>query len=90
MVRITPDAKSVSNANLLAMRAGFQHDARLFHIWLPKEIRDDVEGKGGNSIEPWLNDLIDKHKRFGDKDGEGKRVLKDVLRRREDVNKYNL
>jgi hypothetical protein len=90
MVRITPDKKSLGAMKGLQLRANFQHDSRLYHIWLPQEIRDDVEGKGTNSLEPWLVELINKHKRIGDKDGEGKRVLKDVLRRREDVNKYNL
>jgi hypothetical protein len=89
MVRITPDAKSVNAANMMALRAQFQHDARLYHIWLPKEIRNDVEGYGSN-IDPWLVDLIDKYKRIGDKDGEGKRVMKDVIRRREDMKKYNI
>lgn len=87
MVRITPN--SVGAMKGLEMRAKFQQGVRLYHIWLPQEIRDDVEGHG-SKLEPWLVDLIDKHKRIGDKDGEGRKVMDDVIQRRKDINKYNL
>ena len=89
MVRITPDVKSIGAMKGLQMRAMFQQGVRLYHIWLPQEIRDDVEGKGEN-LEPWLLELINKHKGFGDKEGEGRRVMKDVIQRREIAKKYNL
>ncbi len=88
MVRITPDEKSINAANGLSLRARFQIDSKLYHVWLPKEMRDQVEGKG-SSIEPWLVDLIDKHKMLGS-DEHGKKVYKDVLQRKEDIKKYNL
>ena len=87
MVRITPN--SVGAMKGLEMRAKFQQGVRLYHIWLPQEIRDDVEGYGSN-LEPWLVELIDKYKRRGDPTGEGKKVMNDVIQRREDINKYNV
>lgn len=89
MVRIKGRKQSVGAMQMLQMRAGFQHDAILYHIWLPKEIRKDVEGKGSN-IESWLAELINKYKRRGDPTGEGRQVLQDVQQRREDIKKYNL
>ena len=87
MVRITPN--SVGAMKGLEMRKMFQHDVQLYHIWLPKELEDDVSGKGSNRIEPWLVDLIDTHKRKGT-DEHGKKVLKDVRQRNKDIEKYNL
>jgi hypothetical protein len=89
MVRITPDEKSLSAANFLELRARFQNDSTLYHIWLPKELRKEIEGKGSGSIEEWLIDLIDKHKMRGS-DEHGRQVAKDVKRRKEDIEKYNL
>jgi len=89
MVRITGDKQSVNAMQMLQMRARLQHDAILYHIWLPKEIREDVEGKGSN-IEPWLAELINKYKRRGDPTGEGRKILNDVKQRRKDIKKYNL
>lgn len=88
MVRITPNAESVSAANFLEMRARFQTDSKLYHIWLPKEIRKDVEGKGA-SIEPWLVELINKYKQRGS-DEHSKQVYNDVVARKKDMKKYNL
>lgn len=91
MVRIKPDKKSVNAANMLDLRSRFQGGGcKLYHIWLPKEIRKDIEGYGSRNIEPWIVDLIDKYKRIGDKDGEGRKVADNVRQRREDVKKYNL
>ena len=90
MVRITGNKESVGAMQMLQMRARFQQDTNLYHIWLPQEIREDVEGKGGNNIEPWLAELINKYKRKGDSTGEGRKVLQDVMKRREDMKKYNL
>jgi len=90
MVRITPDKASLGAMKGLQLRAEFQQDVRLYHIWLPQEIRDDVEGKGSNSLEPWLVELINKHKRFGDKEGVGKKVMNDVIQRKKDIDRYNV
>jgi len=89
MVKIKPDANSLASMKGLEMRKMFQHDVQLYHIWLPKELEDDVSGKGSNRIEPWLVDLIDTHKRKGT-DEHGKKVLKDVRQRNKDIEKYNL
>lgn len=90
MVRITPDVQSIGAMKGLQMRAMFQQGVKLYHIWLPQEIRDDIEGKGSNSLDSWLVDLIDKYKRRGDPTGEGKKVMNEVKQRKEDAKKYNL
>jgi len=90
MVRIKPDQQSLSASNGLSLRVMVQHDdSALYHIWLPKEIRKDVEGKGDHSIEPWLVDLINTHKQKGS-DDHGRQVAKDIKQRRNDMDKYNL
>lgn len=86
MVRITPDAHSVGSIQGMEMRARFSPESTLYHIWLPKEIRSEVEYNGSNSMEDWLVDLINKHKMRGG-DEYGKKVYKDVLNRREEDKK---
>ena len=90
MVHITPDESSLSVGWGLNMRATMQ-GGKVYHIWLPKGITELVSGKGSGSLEPWLIDLIDKHKQTGGKkvDNVNKR-LEDIRDRRNDVNKYNL
>lgn len=89
MVKITPDSASVGAMKGLTIRANFDPNSTLYHIWLPKEIEDEVDDKGSNSIEPWLVDLIDKHKMKGS-DEQGRQVYNDVLQRMKDIDKYNL
>lgn len=76
MVRITPDQESLGNMKGMQMRAQFTQQT-LYHIWLPKEIREEVEGKGFESIEPWLLELITKHAEKGS-DEYGRDIYKDV------------
>jgi hypothetical protein len=91
MIRIQADSNSVAAMSMLDMRARFQGGTTLYHIWLPKDLRDSVEGKGGKSLEPWLVELINKYKGRGSgSDTEGKRIMKDVIQRRKDINNYNL
>jgi hypothetical protein len=89
MVRITPDEQSLSSASMLDLRARYQSNSKVYHIWLPQEIREDVEGKGSSSMDSWLVELIDKYKSYG-ADDQGKQVYKDVLQRKKDIDKYNL
>lgn len=95
MVKITPDAQSISAMTGMQLRVRFNADSTLYHIWLPKGLDEQVEGKGSNSIEPWLVDLINKHKMKGP-DIHGKQVFKDVVQRgewkgrRKNANKYNI
>ena len=89
MVKITPDVQSINAMNGLEMRVRFQQDSNLYHIWLPKEIEEDVSGKGSQSIESWLVDLIDKHKMKGD-DEYGKQIYREIASRKGDSKKYNL
>lgn len=89
MVRIQADSNSVAAMSMLDMRSRFQAGVKLYHIWLPTQFRESVEGKGGRSLEPWLVELINKYKRRGT-DTEGKRITKEVIDRREDMKKYNL
>lgn len=96
MVKIEPDKESMGAMQMLNIRAMHQQGVKMYHIWLPKDIREIVSGKGSNSIEPWLVDLIDKHKQQGS-DAHGKKIYRDVSdkhkERREmknDTDKYNL
>lgn len=89
MVKITPDKSSISAMNGMEMRVRFNQDSSLYHIWLPKELEDEIEGKGSNSIEPWLVELINKYKMKG-ADSHGREVYKDVKQRKIDAEKYNL
>lgn len=89
MVRITGDEKSLAASQGLNMRARFQENSKVYHIWLPKEIRSEVEGKSSQSIDPWLVDLINNYKQRGS-DEQGKRIFKDVKSRRDNMEKFNL
>jgi len=89
MVRILPDSKSIAAMQGLEMRVRFNPESSLYHIWLPKGIEDEVEGKGSNSIEPWLIDLINQHKQKGS-DEHGRKVLKNVIDRKKNIIKYNI
>ena len=86
MVRMTKDTYEYSG--MMSMRARFQMGT-VYHIWLPVELRDEIEGNGSGSIPGYLIDLINKYKRKGG-DEHGKQVYKDVMQRREDIDKYNL
>lgn len=89
MVKVTPEDAGVTGWGL-SMRAQVQ-GGKVYHIWLPKEVEEMVSGKGSSSLEPWLVDLINKHKQTG-----GKKVdnidqrLKDIRQRRNDAKKFNL
>ena len=96
MIRITPDAHSVGAIQGMEMRARFNPESALYNIWLPNEIREDVENKSSNGMEDWLVELINKHKLRGG-DEHGKKVYRDVVNRREEdkktaitANKFNL
>ena len=89
MVRMSGDENSLGSMQGLQMRAMFQHDCKLYHIWLPKDLRNQLDHKGSNSIEPWLVELINKYKRIGS-DQHGKDVYKEILTRRENIKKCNL
>jgi len=88
MVRITPDKKSLGNMKGLSMRAHFTN-AGLYQIWLPKEVRDEVENKNYHNIDIWLLELIGKHRRPGS-DNHGRKVFNDVKDRLSSVQLYNL
>jgi hypothetical protein len=89
MVRMTPDIQSLMSSKGLEMRAMYQNDCKLYHIWLPQEFREEVEGQGGG-LDPWIVDLIDKYKMRGDGDGHGRKVYKDVLDRKKFRDKFNI
>jgi hypothetical protein len=96
MVRIKLDKESVGAMQGLKMRAMTQQGVKMYHIWLPNDIRELVDGKGSNSIESWLVDLIDKHKQTGS-DDHGKKIYKEVINKHEerekikkDSNRYNI
>lgn len=90
MVRISPDYNSVGAMAGMEMRARFQSDSKLYHIWLPKEAREDIEGKGSGSMEPWLVDLIDENKLKGGGDENSRNVYNNVVQRRKDMGKFNI
>lgn len=89
MVKINPDDSSIAAMQGMSMRVRFNIDSKLYHIWLPKELEDDVNGKGNLSLEPWLVDLINKHKKTGSS-GEGREIFKDVINRKKTADKFNL
>lgn len=86
MVRITPDGQGVGSMQGMEMRVRFNPESTLYHIWLPKEIREDVNYKGSNNMEDWLVDLINKYKQKGG-DDHSRQVYKDVVNRREEDKK---
>ena len=89
MVKISPDENSMAAMSMMELRARVQNNSTLYHIWLPKDLEDEISGKSTDRMEPWLVDLIDKYKvKGGDKHGAD--VVKDVLKRREDMKKFNL
>jgi len=90
MIRITPDENSISNMQCMQMRAKFQSDSKLYDIWLPNEIREDVENKGSESIEDYIIYLISQHKQSGDGDEQGKNIYKNVKQRLNDTEKFGL
>lgn len=89
MMKITPDQESIGTMKGLTMRARFDPSSTVYHIWLPKDIEEEVSYKGSNDIEPWLVDLINQHKMRGS-DEHGRQVYNDVLQRRQNADKYNL
>ena len=89
MVRITPDYNSVMSIAGIEMRERFQPDTKMYHIWLPKEEREDIEGKSSSTMESWLIKMIDKNKKRGG-DEHGKKVYNDAIQRRKDLSKFNI
>ena len=89
MVKIKSDASSLDAMSFMQMRARFQGDSTLYHIWLPKNIENQISGKGSNRIDPKLIKLINKNKRSGS-DSHGKQALNDVMQRIKNVNKFNI
>lgn len=89
MIKITPDENSLHVGWGLSMRAQIQ-GGKVYHIWLPKEIEELVSDKDSNQMEPWLIDLINKHKQTQGKKFDVDKRLKDIRKVRTDVNKYNL
>lgn len=94
MVRITPDKQGMFNIQGLQLRSGFQPHLNYHQIWLPKDIRDEVEGKGYKEIDPFiLNAIKDKIK---EKKPKQKLVndldlfRKDIEDKLNDIEKYNL
>ena len=89
MVKITPDDASIAAMKGMTMRVRFNIDSKLYHIWLPKELEEDVNGKGYSNLEPWLVDLIDTHKKTGSS-GEGREIFNSVINRKKIADKFNL
>jgi len=90
MYKINPNTDGLYAMNFMKIRARSQgNDSEVYHIWLPKELENEVSGKSSNNMDPWLIYLIDEHKQK-DGDDHGKKVYKDVLKRKADANKYNL
>lgn len=93
MVRITADQQSIGAMQGLTRRSRFQQGVKMYSIWLPKDLRDDVEGKGSLSLESYLVDLINKYKQEGSTD-EGKqkyqKIAKEVPERRKMMKDFNI
>ena len=96
MIRIKPDKESIMSSAGLEMRARFQHESTLYHIWLPKEIRKEVDRKSSGDMEPWLVELINKNKKTG-ADAYSKQIYRNAIKRKQDLDdlkkdssKYNI
>lgn len=86
MVRITPDQNSIQSMKGMELRARFQFDSKLYHIWITKDIRDEVEGKGSDDMDDIIVDLISKYKNENVADKHGKAVFNDVISRKDIYN----
>ena len=89
MIKITPDEKSINSMIGLQTRSKFSSDSKLYNIWLPKYIEDDIAFKGSSELDEYLIELIDKYKNQGT-DQYGKEVFNNVQQRRINTKKYNL
>jgi len=89
MIRITPDYHGLFSIHGLEMREKFQIDSKIYHIWLPKEMRTDIEGKSDGDMKPWLLKMINKNKSYG-ADEYGKKVYKDAIDMRKNASKFNI
>lgn len=89
MVKIEADLSSIGAMNGLTLRSRFQSNSKLYHIWLPKELEDQISGKGSNQMDEWLVDLINKYKNERT-DEQGKKTLRDVKNRRDAFKNFNL
>lgn len=89
MIKITPDEKSINLMNGLRKRSLFQTDSKLYNIWLPKFMEDDVVFKGSHDLDDNIIEIIDKYKNQGS-DQHGKDVFNNVQQRRTNIKKYNL
>lgn len=89
MIKITPDEKSINLMNGLRKRSLFQTDSKLYNIWLPKFMEDDVAFKGSHDLDDNIIEIIDKYKNQGS-DQHGKDVFNNVQQRRTNIKKYNL
>lgn len=92
MVKVEPETANQTGWGL-NMRAQIQ-GGKVYHIWLPKELEDMVSGKGSNSLDDWLVNLINQHKQSAS-DIKGQKLdvekrLKDIRDRKNDMDKYNL
>lgn len=86
MVRITPDEESIAAMRGMSMRARFQNDSKLYHIWITKDIRDEVEDKDSDDMDEIIVDLIDKYKNDNIADEHGGAVLNDIITRKDIYN----
>lgn len=87
MVKITKE--TYKYIGMMNMRTRFQPDTKLYHIWLPKELEEEISGKCSEKIEPYIVELIDKYKQFG-ADKQGIETYKMAKQRREEYKKFNL
>lgn len=88
MVRMTVD--TYKYAEIMKLRTRFQQQGtNLYFIWLPKFLRDEVDGKGSVDIPPYLVDIINKYK-FERADEKGKRIFQKVKKRRARAKKTGL
>ena len=86
MIRITPDENSIGASKMMDLRARYQGDgSKVYHIWLPQEIREDVEGLSSESMEPWLVDTINKYKSTGS-DEQGVNTYRKAKKEQDDLN----
>jgi len=86
MVRMTVD--TYKYVNMMNMRTRFQSNSKLYHIWLPKFLRKEVDGKGSGSIPDYIIDIIDKYK-LGKANEKGKRIFQEVKKEEREPKKQD-
>lgn len=94
MMRISGDRESMGTLQGLQLRARFVPEVTFYKLWIPKDLREEVEDKGYEEIESYILDAISDRLRRTKPD---RTPLTDVSKLRSDMedmldqaDKYNM